>query len=86
MDGFVEVEGREHEDANRWRVADDLSGGLDPVHPGHSHVHQRDIRLGLQRLGHGGRAIGGFADDVDVSDVAEQPREALPDKLLVVDQ
>ena len=61
------------------------SGGLDPVHDRHPHVHQHHVGLQRQRLLDRLPAVGGGADHRDPGLDVQQRGDALPDQLLVVD-
>src|SRR5579884_130930 len=80
---LVEIEGGEDEDPGVGHPGQ-APGGLDPVHPGHAHVHQHDV--GGQPPGQFDRlvAIGGLTDDLEVVLTLEDEAEARPDQGLVV--
>ena len=59
---------------------------VQPVHLGHGHVHDDDIRVGLLDQRHGVQAVAGFADDLQVRVVLENAAEPLADQRVVVDQ
>jgi len=63
---------------------DDLLRRLDPVHPGHTEIHDHDV--GPTSFGErdGRFAVGCLADDADVRRAEEREPEAFPDDLMVV--
>jgi hypothetical protein len=63
-----------------------ISGqGLEAVHAGHHQVEQHDV--GVQRLGllDASPAVRGFADDLEVLDLAQHQLDQLPELGVVVD-
>ena len=59
---------------------------MQPVHLGHRHVHDDDVRVGLLDQGDGVQAVAGLAGDLQVGVVLEDAAEALADQRVVVDQ
>ena len=58
---------------------------LEPVHAGHAHVHDHDVRLAAEREVDRARPVGRLADDADVGRPRERQPEPLADDLVVVD-
>ena len=57
-----------------------------PAHSRHRHIHQDYVRLDLQGCLNGLLAVGGLSHDLDVRFHLEQPRQACPYDLVVIDQ
>ena len=89
VDVLVEVEGREHEDADatvgrRVAAARDPPGRLDAVELGHADVHQDDVRRQASGLVDRLAPVRGLADDLEVLLGVEDHAEARADERLVV--
>src|SRR5207244_10809010 len=75
---------REYEEA--WAgVGDQLLGGRDAVHAGHSDVHEHNVGMELPGAPYRLLAVGGLAHHVEVRFAVEDEVEAGADEGLVVD-
>ncbi len=85
---LVEVERRQHQDLRRPVPlrAGDLAGGLHPVHPRHTDVHQDHVGLQRPYLVQGLKAVTGLADDREVLLGLQNHPEPGAQQRLVVDQ
>jgi hypothetical protein len=96
-DILVQVEGRQDEHlrhpsaagagvsaASTVSVPDELPGGLDPVGPGHPHVHEHHIRPQFAAHPHRLGAVRGHGEHGEVRLGAEQRREPGPHDLMII--
>src|SRR5436190_936971 len=77
--------GREDQDGSTWNLLRQDLRRLEPVHPGHSDVHDHDV--GIASLGKRDRgcAVGGFADDPDMRGTRKRESKPLADDFVVID-
>jgi hypothetical protein len=83
---LIEIEGREHDDARRMLVAEQLGGRLEPVHHGHPDVHQHHVRTDRPQHGHRFAAVGCLGDNFQIGLGVDQHPDARAEKRLVVDE
>ena len=84
--GLVEVERREHDDAGRVGVAQELGCRSEAVEHGHPDVHQHDVGLrgahDVDRLA----AVGRLAHDLDVWLRVDEHADSGAEQRLIVDE
>jgi len=68
----------------RRAAAAEAARGLDTVGVRHTHVHEHDVGLSQAHLIHGLGAVGGFADDLDVSLAGKHRPQPASDHCLIV--
>ncbi|MGX1299881.1 hypothetical protein RKD35_001369 [Streptomyces albogriseolus] len=85
---LVEIERRQHQHLRRAVPlgAGDLAGGLHPVHPRHTDVHEHHVGLQRPHLVQGLEAVPGLADDREVLLGLQDHPESGAQQRLVVDQ
>src|SRR5690349_20774392 len=85
QDVVVGVEGREDDDLGRALAAAHDFGGRQAVHSRHANVHQHDAGLVFGDGAFDLAAVGGLADDLNVTGARQQHAEPGADQCVVVD-
>src|SRR5690606_6131485 len=75
---------RQDEHLRLGHLGHDPLGRLDPVHAGHAHVHEDDVRTQRDRLAHGGATVVRLADHLEIVLGLEHHAKAHADERLVV--
>ena len=63
----------------------DNAGGFDPCHPGHTHIHENDIRQQGSSLFDRIATIFGFTDDLNIIFRFENRREPFSHHTMIID-
>jgi hypothetical protein len=75
----------EHDDLNLGVQASDFAGRLEPIHHGHSDIHQNDVGFQFGSLDEGFVTVFCLAANFDVvGSEQQQSTNAAPDRLLIV--
>jgi len=74
----------DHDYPDRRRFLIDESSGFQPIHAGHSNIHQYEIRFVLFCLTNAINSVHGFANDLDVRFQMEHFANTATDYLTII--